>query len=217
MNLWLSSRIEGEPVYSGLTLAYAVPGEVTGEWDGEYRIERHPSLLPPNATALELAVEEAMVRAVPIPIRELWDVKTCPDEFLPWLEWALHVDYPGATPAQKRALIVDSVQLHRTKGTRFALERALAPLGLSSAIFEWFEYDGNPYCFQVAIDVSDKGMSKLYLSDIEGLIHEYKNVRSHLENLRMIARTRADIRLGAATLSGETVEIMGQRTEDSHD
>ena len=54
-----------------------------------------PSLLPPNATVLETATEEAMhqpISAINVPVRDLWNPAKCPLTLLPWLAWALSVD-----------------------------------------------------------------------------------------------------------------------------
>ena len=50
-----------------------------------------PSLLPPNASALERKLEQATLRlgTLPVPLRELWNPDTCPAHLLPWLAWTV--------------------------------------------------------------------------------------------------------------------------------
>lgn len=95
-------------------------------------------LLPRNSTALERAVASACANDLPVPIRDLWDVDNCPDNLIPWLGWALHVDGwdEAATIEQKRNAIRDAVLLHRKKGTPWALKRALSKLGIDIDIFD---------------------------------------------------------------------------------
>ena len=52
------------------------------------------SILPPNSTAPERAIESAssFVRDLVVPIRHLWNPETCPAAFLPWLAWSWSVD-----------------------------------------------------------------------------------------------------------------------------
>jgi phage tail P2-like protein len=90
------------------------------------------SLLPCNATAAERALDAATPLTLPTPIADLWNPDTCPVAALPWLAWALHVDNweDAATEAQQRDAIRMSVQLHRKKGTPWAVKRALSTLGL---------------------------------------------------------------------------------------
>jgi hypothetical protein len=86
------------------------------------------TLLPANSTALERAIESVANRDVSVPIRALWDVEACPDEWLPWLAWAMHVDGLDeiADADEKREAIRQSAALHRKKGTPWAVKNALA-------------------------------------------------------------------------------------------
>lgn len=95
------------------------------------------SLLPPNATAPERALEQATARiaAVPVPLRALWNPLTCPASLLPWLAWALRVrewdsNWPEAT---QRAVIAASVPVHKHKGTLGSIKQALATAGYPDA------------------------------------------------------------------------------------
>lgn len=90
----------------------------------------YPDLLPANATALERALAGATGRigAVPTPLRELFRWDTCPADLLPWLAWEMSVDIwdQGWPEARKRAIIRESFELHRAKGTLYAIDRYLA-------------------------------------------------------------------------------------------
>jgi phage tail P2-like protein len=95
------------------------------------------SLLPPNATPQETAIEAATARIgeVPVPNATLWTPATCPAALLPWLAWALSVDeWDGTWPEERqRAVIAASVAVHRRKGTRGAVVAALAAAGYGTA------------------------------------------------------------------------------------
>lgn len=88
------------------------------------------SLLPPNSSALELAVSRtgAQLSALPVPARYVRDPKLCPGGLLPYLAWELSVDEWIAEWSEevKRRVIGESVTIHRHKGTRGAVRRALA-------------------------------------------------------------------------------------------
>ena len=90
-------------------------------------------LLPPNATPVEIAMDESIGDAldVPVPIRPLWDAADCPVNLLPWLAWALSVDFwDDAWPeADKRAAIAASIAIHRKKGVAGAIRNALRAAG----------------------------------------------------------------------------------------
>lgn len=95
------------------------------------------TLLPPNATSAERAIEGATARigAVPCLIADLWNPKNCPAALLPWLAWALSVDEwsPDWSEDAKRATIAEAAEIHRRKGTPWAIKRALASAGFGDA------------------------------------------------------------------------------------
>ena len=91
---------------------------------------------------LEIVTAERM-QGIENPLRDLWNVDTCPEHLLPWLAWAFSVevwahDWPEAI---KRNVIRDAIAVHRTKGTRRAVELALAALNMRIDLHEGFELD----------------------------------------------------------------------------
>ena len=91
------------------------------------------ALLAPNATQAERALEQATARlgSLPAPLREPWDPDTCPANLLPWLAWALQVDIwdRNWSDDAKRTVIRGAIDVHRRKGTPWAIKRALANAG----------------------------------------------------------------------------------------
>ncbi len=115
----------------------------------------HHTLLPANATALERAIEAAQARLsdVPVPVDALWDPWRCPAELLPWLAWAWSVDeWDAGWPEEiKRRVIAAAPDVHRLKGTRAAVARALEAIGVFADIVEWWQKSpkGQPGTFSV--------------------------------------------------------------------
>ncbi|NOU49532.1 phage tail protein I [Pseudoalteromonas sp. JBTF-M23] len=103
------------------------------------------SLLAPNASKFEQAHERATyfddVKPIPDYVAKHWHPDTCPEKLLPWLAWSLSVDdWDEQWPVEaKRALIKNSVAIHKHKGTVGAVKRALKSLGVVIEFFEWFE------------------------------------------------------------------------------
>lgn len=95
------------------------------------------SLLPQNASAHELAFARALARisAVPVPIRDIWNVDTCPASLLAWLAWENGVDEwsDDWSDDAKRATIRDAILVQRRKGTVWAVKRVLANAGYGTA------------------------------------------------------------------------------------
>jgi phage tail P2-like protein len=95
------------------------------------------SLLPRNTTPLERALETAMAKFDPaMQVPTLWNANTCPEQFLPWLAWALSVDdwETDWSEQKKRQACDESIDIHEHKGTPEAIMRALRMRGQPDAI-----------------------------------------------------------------------------------
>lgn len=171
------------------------------------------SLLPPNATAQEVALSETTERidAIPVRARQVWNPQTCPASLLPWLAWALSVDEWNAnwTDQQKRDTIAASFRVHSTKGTLAAVKTALLALGYEMQITEWWQEPVTyaPYTFGVVIDTDGSALTEDLLSDAATLIAETKNTRSHLARLRVITKNQTKLVAGAASVYGGVFEV----------
>ena len=55
------------------------------------------------------------------------------------------------TETEKREIIKKAIELHRYKGTKYALVKVLSSLNINGEIKEWFEYEGEPYHFKINI------------------------------------------------------------------
>ena len=153
-------------------------------------------LLPESITSdtrIQAAAElvEAELKAVSGAIGNvaIWSrLDELTEPVLSTLAWALHVDDIEGwdlveTDAQKRAILRESLVLHRYKGTIWSIERVLGLLGLSATIREWFEYGGDPYKFMLEVGVSDREITADLLQRLMALVNEYKNVRSWLDEI----------------------------------
>jgi len=175
------------------------------------------SLLPPNSTNTERAIEcsTARIGEVPVPIRSLWNPATCPAELLPWLAWAFSVDNWSDewSEAQKRGVIAAAYQVHRRKGTPAALQAALDGLGYEITLTEWFQEApaADPCTFYATVTVDQTGLPTLgiYRSIID-TANSVKNARSHMTGVAIQARTAATEYMGAVAYSGDTVTIMAE-------
>jgi phage tail P2-like protein len=127
-----------------------------------------------------------------------------PAEALPYLAWQFHVEgYDLAqTDEEKRSLIKKSFELHRYKGTPWAVKQAIKSVGYTDAeIIEGLptvKYDGaytysgsEDYMggvrwalFRVILDIGEsKSLTKTDIEGLVALVNEYKNARSHLRDI----------------------------------
>ncbi|MBO6755752.1 MAG: phage tail protein I [Roseibium sp.] len=84
------------------------------------------NILPDNGTALKIAVDEAGAArtGIPFALRDIHNPDTVPEALLPWLAWQLSVDvWDDDWPVEKKRHVVSiAYDLHRHKGTLWALE-----------------------------------------------------------------------------------------------
>ncbi|OLU22480.1 phage tail protein I [Pseudomonas sp. PA15(2017)] len=144
------------------------------------------SLLPPNATALERALEQVQARATTqaVPLRELWNPNTCPAHLLPWLAWTLSLDswQPYWPEAVKRERIRMAVEIQRRKGTAKSVRDVVRSFGSSLAIREWWQTEpkGEPHTFALTLTLGAGVPNTVeYQQDVITEIERTKPVRSH--------------------------------------
>lgn len=144
------------------------------------------TLLPPNATAAELAIDQAEADAMKdIPTQLIQQVKNpslCPSELLPWLAWEFQVDTWNINwPEQKkRDAISRAHYIHSHRGTPEAVRRALTDIPFSSDIIEWFRQDppGAPYTFRMNVEQGSLPVSEFDHQDLKMAVLRAKNLRS---------------------------------------
>ncbi|MBU5438281.1 phage tail protein I [Tissierella sp. MSJ-40] len=100
------------------------------------------------------------------------------------LAYDLHVDwYDYSYPIEaKRALIKDSVKVHKRLGTKFAVETALGNLHPNSRIEEWFQYGGEPFSFRVILDTTRSRIGAGYF-EIKKAVDSYKRLSAHMDDV----------------------------------
>lgn len=146
------------------------------------------SLLPPNATALERAIEAAGMRldALPVPFRDLWSAERCPLPLLPWLAWALSIDtWDSDWPENvKRARVATAIEIQRRKGTRASIEAIVRVFGGAIAMREWWETapKGTPHTFDLVLSLAEvhgAAPTGTYIDQVIDEIARTKPARSH--------------------------------------
>jgi phage tail P2-like protein len=146
------------------------------------------SLLPPNATALERAIEAATARLgeLPVPLRALVDPETCPLPLLPYLAWAVSIDaWSSDWPEEvKRARVRRAIDIQRHKGTASSVRAVFESFGGSVALREWWQLDppGEPHSFTMVVELGGDDSAPVTAAFADSVINEVrrtKPVRSH--------------------------------------
>lgn len=146
------------------------------------------SLLPPNVTALERAIEAATARmgALPVPLRTLVDPDSCPLPLLPYLAWAVSIDAWSSDWPEgvKRARVRRAIDIQRHKGTASSVRAVVESFGGAVALREWWQLDppGPPHSFTMAVELSGNDGAPATAAFADAVINEVrrtKPVRSH--------------------------------------
>lgn len=110
-------------------------------------------IMPVHAQPAEKAMVRGLVDAFsfPVPITSVWDPATAPVAVLPFLAWALSVDEwdPLWSEERQREIIAASIEIHRHKGTRLAVDMMLDLMGYGTARVtedkDWPRIGGNEF------------------------------------------------------------------------
>lgn len=148
--------------------------------------------MPPNASALDRAVETVLVqqlRAIGQPHRGLWTPETCPIDLLPWLAWAVGLeawssDWPEHV---KRAMVRNAIAIQRRRGTLKSVRDAVASFGGAISLREWWQVRpdgsyGDPYTFDLVLSLSGQdgnSASAAFVQDVVAEVTRVKPLRAH--------------------------------------
>ena len=169
------------------------------------------SLLPLNSTPLERAIEAAIDHNPAIPIRTLYNAKTCPAHLLHQLAWAWSVDrWDNRWSEQvKRAAIEAAFFIHAHKGTIGALRRVVEPLGYLIEVVEWWQTvpEGVPGTFALKVGVLDTGITEEMYLELSWLIDDAKPLSRHLIGLAISLEARGVCPVHVAAYEGDEMVI----------
>jgi phage tail protein, P2 protein I family len=166
------------------------------------------SLLPPNASELERALEAVGLSLLdlPVPIDTLWNPDTISADLLPWLAWSLSVESwkPYWSDVIKRNRVKTAIDIARRKGTAKSVRDVVESFGGHVEIREWWQTEpkGVPHTFTLILTVPTQGgqeASAEFVDDIIAEVRRTKPARSHftftqgvlaMGGLGVIARAR---------------------------
>jgi phage tail P2-like protein len=88
----------------------------------------------------------------------------------------------ASSETEQREIIKKSIELHRYKGTLWAVREALTAIGFADAVIT--EHVEDHWAkFRVTIDLGGRALNVTEIEDLVNMITEYKNARSHLADL----------------------------------
>ncbi|PCJ33013.1 MAG: phage tail protein I [Gammaproteobacteria bacterium] len=168
------------------------------------------NLLPPNASAHEKVMHQAVLSAMPSDrfdeIATYKDPQRCPAYLLTLLAWERGVDEWQADWSEqiKRDVIEAAPEAQAFRGTVHGIKKTLEPLGVQLSISESWKENGVPHHFSLetvvnkALDLSDTILSESTYNLIKRKVNRAKPVRSEYDIKIGIFFTRS---IGIAAIS----------------
>lgn len=141
------------------------------------------SLLPPNASRLERAIEQLMSRIaeLPVPLPQLVSPDACPLPLLPYLAWALSIDsWSSDWPEPvKRARVRRAIEIQRRKGTAESVRAVVESFGGAVALREWWQTvpRGAPHTFSLSVSLSGEGGTEASAAFADAVIAEVRRTK----------------------------------------
>lgn len=143
----------------------------------------------PHFAAFDL-IAKRRLEAIQLDALLVYLIDTVSEEALPFLAEQFDVlGYKGmrlaTTTDQKREVIKRAIELHRFKGTVWAVKEALKTIGYPDAILTEHVQSGPGgwATFRIEIDAGNNPISAQAVDELVRMIDEYKNVRSHLVDI----------------------------------
>jgi phage tail P2-like protein len=170
----------------------------------------YPTILPPASTPLEKALEQTAARLLDVaaPIRAVWSPAACPEGHLPWLAWGLAISHWKTrwTLEYKRRAVADAIPYHRRKGTRRAVEEALALHHPAFTVVEWHQANPprEPHTFEVRAPAAEIPASFLTSSKADEIVADVaiaKPARAHFNFVHTL-EAQAALFMAAGALAG---------------
>jgi phage tail P2-like protein len=169
-------------------------------------------LLPGSANAYERGMSLASrfgSDILPEDIKSLWRPEAVQSKFLPFLAWAMHVDFwrDALSDEAKRSLITGSFEWHRLEGTFGAIRRICEAVFGETQVRAWHEYGGEPFSFRVSTEGYVSGQNQEAWDALFEAIHLAKALRDWLDAVEIRRKATLNICYGHGSLTRGTIAV----------
>nr|DAE61888.1 MAG TPA: tail protein [Caudoviricetes sp.] len=152
--------------------------------DDEYKVAEHlPSSIDAEPIISLAQVADVELGKINTDLLLIYPaIDSLNEQLIDYLAAQMHVDEYDDTENLdvKRQQVKQSFLLHRLKGTKYAVQKAVSTVYQSAKVEEWPEYSGEPYHFRVTCITAPMNETKT-INKLVRLINAYKNTRSWLD------------------------------------
>lgn len=177
--------------------------------DDEYKVAEHlPSSIDAEPITSLAQVTDVELGKINTDLLLIYPaIDSLNEQLIDYLAVQMHVDEYDDTENLdvKRQQVKQSFLLHRLKGTKYAVQKAVSTVYQSAKVEEWPEYSGEPYYFRVTGITAPMNETKT-INKLVRLINAYKNTRSWLDYVQFSRR------YGQKFLFGGNVNLVRKTT-----
>lgn len=172
------------------------------------------SILPPNSTELERALEAligARIDDIRVPLRDLWSAQNCRENLLPWLAWGLSIDQWDANwPLNiRRARVASAIAIQRIKGTAKSVLDVVASFGGQVVVREWWQETPRavPHTFKLTVALGGQGDTVPSADFIDAVIAEVARTKPARSHFTFVAGLNVVGRIGRRAVARPVIHV----------
>lgn len=186
--------------------------------DNEYKVAEHlPSSIDAEPITSLAQVADVELGKINTDLLLIYPaIDSLNEQLIDYLAVQMHVDEYDDTETLdvKRQQVKQSFLLHRLKGTKYAVQKAVSTVYQSAKVEEWPEYSGEPYHFRVTGITAPMNGTK-NINKLVRLINAYKNTRSWLDDIEFIeSTTTTTTKSVACIMDDENLTITSKITDE---
>lgn len=184
--------------------------------DDEYKVAEHlPSSIDAEPITSLAQVTDVELGKINTDLLLIYPaIDSLNEQLIDYLAVQMHVDEYDDTENLdvKRQQVKQSFLLHRLKGTKYAVQKAVSTVCQSAKVEEWPAYSGDPYHFRIS-GITAPIEDGAVVNKLVRIVNAYKNTRSWLDYIEFIESTTTTKSV-ACIMDDENLTITSKITDE---
>jgi len=184
--------------------------------DDEYKVAEHlPSSIDAEPITSLAQVTDVELGKINTDLLLIYPaIDSLNEQLIDYLAVQMHVDEYDDTENLdvKRQQVKQSFLLHRLKGTKYAVQKAVSTVYQSAKVEEWPAYSGDPYHFRIS-GITAPIEDGAVVNKLVRIVNAYKNTRSWLDYIEFIESTTTTKSV-ACIMDDENLTITSKITDE---
>lgn len=185
--------------------------------DDEYKVAEHlPSSIDAEPITSLAQVADVELGKINTDLLLIYPaIDSLNEQLIDYLAVQMHVDEYDDTENLdvKRQQVKQSFLLHRLKGTKYAVQKAVSTAYQSAKVEEWPAYSGDPYHFRIS-GITAPIEDGAVVNKLVRIVNAYKNTRSWLDYIEFIESTTTTTKSVACIMDDENLTITSKITDE---